>query len=215
MKSSHESGMVHPLLLSTIVLAVLTTGLGGFSIWSFVNYLDQKNNTDAKISAAVATAKTQQTTVDQAAFAEQEKAPNRQIIGPVDLGQVTFSYPKTWSVYVDKSSAAGYEAYFHPLVVPGTTTGTAYALRVSIIDNKYESVLGSFNERIKAGQLKASPITLANVDGTRLDGAFSSTVRGSMVLFKIRDKTLEVYTQAEVYKNDFDNIILKSLQFNK
>jgi hypothetical protein len=99
--------------------------------------------------------------------------------------------------------------------VPSLTGGTAYALRVSIVDSKYESVLSSFNERLKAGQLKASSITLANVDGTRLDGAFSGTVRGSMVLFKIRDKTLEVYTQAEIYKNDFDNIILKTLQFNK
>lgn len=215
MKQTHESGMVHPLLLSTIVLAVLTAGLGGFSIWSFINYQDQKNNTDAKISVAVADAKATQSALDQTAFAEQEKAPNRQIIGPVDLGQVTFSYPKTWSVYVEKSNASGYEAYFHPLVVPPVTTGTPYALRVSIIDSKYESVLGGFNERLKAGQLKANPITLANVDGTRLDGAFSGTVRGSMVLFKIRDKTLQVFTQAEIYKNDFDNIILKSLQFNK
>jgi len=129
---------------------------------------------------------------------------------------VKFSYPKTWSVYVERDGANNsYEAYFYPLAVPPLSSNTPYALRTSIINNKYESVLAGFNDRLKTGALKASPITIAGVDGTRLDGAFTNTVRGSMVLFKIRDKTLEVYTQAESYKNDFDGIVLKSLEFNK
>ena len=207
--------MVHPLLLTAIVLGVLTVGLGGFSVWAYLNYQDQKNNVDAKVAVAVADAKREQQETDQAAFLEQEKVPTRQIVGPTDLGQVKLSYPKTWSVYVDKSNSATYEAYFHPLVVPPLASGTPYALRVSVVDNKYEAVLGSFNERLKNGQLKASPITIVGVDGTRLDGAFSNSVRGSMVLFKIRDKTLEVYTQSTNFQGDFDNIVLKSLEFNK
>jgi hypothetical protein len=35
------------------------------------------------------------------------------------------------------------------------------------------------------------------------------------VLFKIRDKTLEVYTQSPNFASDFDNIVLKTLEFNK
>jgi hypothetical protein len=217
MKRSHELGMVHPLLLTAIVLGVLTVGLGGFSVWAYLNYQDQKNNTDAKIEVAVSDAKREQAEADRAEFVEQEKVPTRQLTGPADLGQVKFSYPKTWSVYVDKEGGSGgsYEAYLHPLVVPPLASNTPYALRVTISGAKYESVLSGFNERIKQGQLKATPVTIVGVDGTRLDGAFSNTVRGSMVLFKIRDKTLQLYTQSNNFQGDFDNTVLKTLEFNK
>lgn len=208
--------MVNPLVIISVVLAVFVVGLGGFSIWAFLNYQDQKNNVDAKVNAAVSDAKHQQTATDQAAFAEQEKLPNRQIVGPPDLGQVKLSYPKTWSVYVDHDGGGGsYEAYFYPLVVPPLTSGTPYALRISIINNQYENVLGSFNETLKNGALTSTPVTIAGVAGVRLDGAFTKTVKGSMVLFKVRDKTLEVYTQSPNFEGDFNNTILKTLQFNK
>lgn len=215
MNRSSEFGAAHPLLITAIVLSVLTVGLGAFSMWAFVNYQDQKNNVDAKIAVAVSDAKREQTQADEAAFAEQEKQPTRQIIGPTDLGQVKFSYPKTWSVYVGKSSSSTYEAYFYPDVVPPTDSGTPFALRVSIVDTKYETVLGGFNDRVKNGSLKPSPVTVAGVDGTRFDGSFTSAVKGSMVLFKIRDKTLQVYTQSQNFQGDFDNIVLKTLEFNK
>ncbi len=216
MKTQRELGMVNPLFLTAVVLSILTVGLATFGTWAFLNYQDQKNNVDAKVAAAVADAKRVQSEADQASFVDQEKQPTRQIVGPTDLGQVKFSYPKTWSVYVDRDGGGNaYEAYFYPLVVPPLASGTPYALRTSIVNNKYESVLASFNDRLKTGALKASPVTISDVDGTRLDGAFTTSVRGSMVLFKIRDKTLEVYTQAESYKGDFDNIVIKSLEFNK
>jgi len=215
MKRNKELGMINPIVVTAAVLSVLTVGLGTFSIWAFLNYQDQKNNVDAKIAVAVADAKRVQSVDDQKTFAEQEKEPSRQLTGPTDLGQVTFSYPKTWSVYVDKSASNSYEAYLFPLVVPAIDGTTAFAARVSIIDTKYETALTSFNERLKNGSLKASPVTISGVDGTRLDGAFSTTVKGSMVLFKIRDKTLEVYTQSQTYQSDFDNTILKTLTFNK
>jgi hypothetical protein len=215
MKRPHELGMVHPLVITAIVLSIFTVGFGAFSVWAFLNYQDQKNNVDAKVAVAVADAKRAQSTTDQTAFAEQEKEPNRQIVGPADLGQVKLSYPKTWSVYVEKQSSTAYEAYFFPLTVPAIASNTPYALRISIVDSKYESVLAAFNDRLKTGGLKASPITVSGVDGTRLDGVFTPTVNGSMVLFKIRDKTLQVYTQSQTYRADFDNTILKSLQFNK
>jgi hypothetical protein len=36
-----------------------------------------------------------------------------------------------------------------------------------------------------------------------------------MVLFKIRDKTLQLYTQSNNFQGDFDNTVLKTLEFNK
>jgi hypothetical protein len=212
-----QRGEVNPLLLISIVLTILVLGLGSFSIWAYVNYTDQKNNVDQKISAAVADAKRQQGNDDEAKFAEREKQPTRQFVGPDDLGRVQVNYPKTWSVYVDKDGSGNnnYEAYFAAGVVPPITGKTPYALRITVENKTYDEVIKAYQETVKKGDLKSSPVTLQGQTGTRLDGNFSKTVSGSMVLFKVRDKTLEVYTQSPTFQPDYDNIILPSLIFNK
>ena|SRR5688572_8950407 len=216
MRNNLQYGMINPLLIMTIVLSVLAAGLGGFALWSFVNYQDQKNNVDAKISAAVASAKQQQGTEDEKLFAEREKEPTREIVGPDDLGRVSLKYPKTWSVYLEKDGGnRQYEAYLHPGVVPAITSGTSFALRISIDSRAYNDIIATFQDRVKKGDLKATPVAVQGENGTRLDGAFSKDVQGSMVIFKVRDKTLRVYTEAKSFQADFDNIVLPSLNFNK
>lgn len=212
-----QRGEVNPLLLISIVLTVLVLGLGSFGIWAYVNYSDQKNNVDQKISAAVANAKRQQNSDDETSFAEREKQPTRQFVGPDDLGRVQVNYPKTWSVYVDKdgSSNTNYEAYFAAAVVPPIDSKTPYALRITVENKTYDDVLKAYQETVKKGDLKSSPVTLQGQTGTRLDGNFSKTISGSMVLFKVRDKTLEIYTQSPTFASDYNNIILPSLIFNK
>jgi hypothetical protein len=182
-----------------------------------VNYTDQKNNVDQKISAAVADAKRQQIIDDEAKFAEREKQPTRQFVGPDDLGRVQVNYPKTWSVYVDKdgSGNTNYEAYFAASVVPPIASKTPYALRITVENKVYEDVLKTYQDVVKKGDLKSTAVTLQGQTGTRLDGKFSATVSGSMVLFKVRDKTLEVYTQSPTFASDYNNIILPSMTFNK
>ena len=212
-----QRGELNPLLLISIVLTILVLGLGSFGIWAYVNYSDQKNNVDQKISAAVADAKRQQTNDDEAAFAEREKQPTRQFVGPDDLGRVQVNYPKTWSVYVgdDGSNGSTYEAYFAAGVVPPVDSKTPYALRITVENKTYDDVLKGYQDAVKKGDLKSSSVTLQGQTGTRLDGAFSKTVSGSMVLYKVRDKTLEVYTQSPTFVSDYNNIILPSLVFNK
>lgn len=216
MRNNLQHGMINPLLIMTIVLSVFTVGLGGFSLWAFVNYQDQKNNVDAKLSAAVASAKQQQSTEDEKLFAEREKEPTRELVGPADLGRVSLKYPKTWSVYLEKDGGnRQYEAFLHPGIVPATNSGTSFALRISIDGRAYDEVIATYQDRVKKGDLKAAPIAIQGENGTRLDGTFSKDVQGSMVLFKVRDKTLRVYTEAKSFQPDFDNIVLPSLNFNK
>jgi hypothetical protein len=212
-----ESGEVNPLLVISIVLTVLVLGLGSFGIWAFVNYSDQKNNVDQKIAAAVADAKRQQIIDDEAKFAEREKQPTRQFAGPDDWGTIRFNYPKTWSVYVDKNGSgnSNYEAYLSVGPVPPISGNNQYALRVTMEKKSYESVIASFQDLVKKGDLKSSPVTIQGEAGTRLDGKFTKDLSGSMVLFKVRDKTLEVYTQSPSFASDYNDIILPSLTFNK
>lgn len=206
---------MNPFLIPTIVLGLLVLVFGSFAIWLYVNYSDQKTNVQGRVDVAVATAKKSQSDVDQAKYLEQEKQPYRQFQGPQELGGVTFDYPKTWSVYVDKDGSANiFEAYLQPGVVPPVSGKTPYATRVSINSVSYDSTLQSYSSLVKTGKLKSSPVSVNGQNGTRFDGNFSTTVQGSMVIFKIRDKSLKVSTESPTFLNDYQTAILGSLKFN-
>jgi hypothetical protein len=211
-----ERGPLNPLLIITIVLSVAMVGLAIFGVWSFLNYNDQKNNVDQKIEAAIAEARRQQSEEDEAKFAEREKQPTKLFVGPEDLGRVEFHYPKTWSGYVDKSGGNGtYEAYFQPGVVPPLGSSTPYALRISIENKAYDQVLNDYQDEVKKGEVRSSAATVNGESGNRLEGKIDKDIDGVLLLFKVRDKTLKVYTQSRAFQADLDNIILPSLVFNR
>ncbi|HEX6258404.1 MAG TPA: hypothetical protein VFZ48_02915 [Candidatus Saccharimonadales bacterium] len=210
-----QQGAMNGLLITTIVLGVLMAAFGVVMVWALLNYTDQKNNVDGKIASAVADARRAQSEEDDAKFAEREKEPYDRFTGPDDLGRVEFNYPKTWSVYIAKDGrSGGYEAYLNPVKVPPVTTSQQFALRVRVEERTYESVVRSYESRVQRGDLRSSAVTVSGYSGTRLDGKFSNDITGAMVLFKVRDKTLVVTTDAKIFQNDFDKIILKSLSFN-
>lgn len=213
---SSEAGSTNPLLIASILLALLSAGLGGFSVWAFANYQDQKNNTDAKIETAVTDAKEAQAETLEKQFIEREKQPYTKFNGPDDLGHVSFDYPKTWSVYIakDGSGTSDYEAYMHPVNVPTVSTQQPYATRVVISGRDYETTLRSYESLVKKGDLKRSPVTINGFTGIRLDGTFTKQRQGSSVIFKVRDKTLTISSDATAFRNDFDTVVLKSLDFN-
>lgn len=216
MKRSHSAGFVPVSLVLNFVLAIVLVGVTGFAIWAFVNYQDQKNNVDAKIADAVKVGKADQQKEDQATFLEQEKLPTRKLTGPEELGGLSVDYPKTWSVYLDHNGDNNqYEAYLYPGAVPSLQRTTPYALRVSVINSSYDSVLAGLQQSVRDGTLKVSPIKVNDSDGVRIDGKFTDTTQGSMVLFKVRDKTLRVLTESTSFVPDFDKIIIPSLKFNK
>lgn len=212
---SNQSGEANPLLIASILLALLAAGLGGFGIWAFMGYQDHKNNVDAKIAVAVEQANTEQAKKLDAEFIEREKQPYTKFNGPDDLGHVTFDYPKTWSVYVANNGSSGaYEAYLNPVAVPTVANNQPFAARVVIENRTYETTLRGYESLVKNGKLKSSPITINNFTGVRLDGEFSKERTGSAVIFKVRDKTLMVASDASAFRGDFDNIVLRSLDFN-
>lgn len=208
-QSSHH--MSTGALISIILLAIFTVVFAGLSVWALISYMDQKNNVDEKIDRAVATAEKEQADKLEADFVEREKEPNISFSGPSDYGTLSFKYPKTWNVYVenDGSSNAGYLAYFNPGQVPSTNSADSrYALRATIVNDEYDTILKGFESRVKKGDLKTSTVKAANGEtGTRLDGAFSNDLRGSAVIFKIRGQTAVVRTDANTFMPDFDALI--------
>lgn len=213
-KHEPETGSVNPLLIACILLGVFVVIAGGAFFWAFSNYVDQRDNTAQKVDVAVTAAKEQQAADDEKKYLEEAKQPYSKLVGPSDLGSVSISYPKTWSVYIAKSSTDGYEAYLNPATVPQVSGTQPFATRIVITSQAYDTVVNSYQGLVKKGDLVATPVTVNNFNGMRLDGKFSTTRAGSAVIFKVRDKTLVVASDVKDFKSDFDDIIVKSLDFN-
>lgn len=220
MKSRYarEGGAVNGPIIAMIAFGVVALALAVLSAWLYSQYVDQKSNVDSKISAAVAKAERDQAESDETKFAQREKEPNREFVGPDDYGRLTFSYPKTWSNYVatdeGSGSAQAFQAYLNPVYVPPVSTANQrFALRVLIENKDYDAVVKTYDAKVKKGDLKSSPFTVNGQTGTRLDGNFSQQIRGAVVIFKLRDKTISIFTDADTFKPDFENII-KTIKFN-
>lgn len=216
MKRYSQRGAANVWLIMTIVLSITTIIAAGFLVWALINYFDQKDNVDSKVATAVATAKKEQADEDEAKFLERDKQPNRQFVGPDDYGRLTFDYPKTWSVFVEKDTTSGnvFTAYLNPVSVPPISSSTQVALRVTIETKDYEDAVSSYQTAVKRGDLKSSTVSADGQSGTRLDGQFSKDIRGSAVIFKIRDKTVTLRSDADTFKGDFDALIA-TITFNK
>lgn len=218
MTLKEQNGFISGAVVASIILSILCIVFGSVMIWALVQYNDQKNNVDSKLAQREQIARDAQKTEDQKNFDEKEKEPLKEFIGPNDLGRVTFKYPKTWSVYVADDGVKGqaYEAYLHPEQVPSVSVSTnKFALRVSIIDQPYETVLKQYSGLVKQGQLRSSSIAASGFNGNRFDGNFTKDVEGSAVVFKIRDKTLVLKTDSPSFRPDFDDKIIKTLSFNQ
>lgn len=215
--SKLQSGFIETKTIVIISLSVVATGLLVFGIWAFVNYQDQKSDVDTRVANAVATAKKEQADIDEIKLEKSEKEPNRAFAGPGDYGGLTFQYPKNWSVYIDKDVTSGstFSAYLNPVTVPPVSAKQQFALRVTIEEKAYDKVIASYDSAVKKGDLSSSSVKAANgVNGTRLDGLFSKDIRGFAVVFKIRDKTATIRSDANTFKPDF-NALIKTIKFNQ
>lgn len=177
---------------------------------------DYKNNVEPKIADAVAKAEEATSAKKEAEFVEKEKQPLRIYTGPSAYASVAISYPKIWSVYADESSRGSnpLEAYFNPNFVPGLQSDNNVALRVEVVSTAYADVLKSFQSQAKNGKITVNTYYVAkvpSVTGIRVDGEIVSKKSGSMIVVPVRDKTLKIWTEANQFVGDFDNIILPNL----
>ena len=213
-----ESGALSASIFAIIGLVLLVLLFGSFGIWSYVSYLNQKQNVDSKVSEAVAKAVLDQSNKDEATFAAREKEPMRQFVGPSDYGRLTFDYPKTWSAYqatdVSQGGGATYQAYLNPSLVPPVSDTQKFALRVTIEQKTYDQSVASYDKLVKAGTLKSTVYSNGGYTGTMLVGNFNKDIYGTAVLIKMRDRTLTLRTDGDVFQADF-NALLQTVNFNQ
>ncbi len=217
-RHNHERGAISASIFAIIALTILVVAFGSFGIWSYVNYMDQKSDVEGKVEGAVAKAKLEQSTADEKRFAQREKEPMKQFVGPSDYGRLTFDYPKTWSVYQATDVAVGggvtFQAYLNPVIVPPLTETQKLALRVTIEQINYDQKLASYDKQIKKGELKSSVYTDGTHTGTMLVGNFSKEMISTAILLKMRDRTLMMRTDGDVFSEDYATL-LKTVKFNE
>ena len=225
MQKHNQSGSAASIFI-ILLLLIAVVAAGGFGWWAFQQRQDYKANFDQKLGVEVEKAKTAQKAELEKQFAEREKSPNKTFKGSATYGSVSFNYPKTWSAYVDQSNTnIPINGYFFPDVVPSTVRSannpTAFALRVELVSTDYAQIVRQLDSKVTQGKVKAVAYVppkmsgVANVQtGTRFNGEFEQNTSGSMVVIKVRDKTLKIYTQSQRYSSDFNNIVLKTLTFS-
>ena len=190
----------------------------GLFVWAFLSRQDYKQNVSQKVNSAVKVAVQQESSLKDKEFLQKEKSPVKTFSGPDTFGGITFNYPKTWSAYVIESerSSIPVDGYFHPDIVPDISGKTAYALRIRVLNQTYDTILKSFESQIKQGKVTMSaysPSKQKNVVGARLDGEINIAQKDHMAVLPLRDKTIELSTESDQFQADFDKIVLDSLNF--
>lgn len=190
-----------------------------FGYWAYSGRQDYKDNVDAKIATAVEANTQKVQAADAKQFAEEAKQPLKTYVGPEAYGSVHISYPKTWSAYVDTTGGSiGLNGYFYPDTVPSITARTSvFALRVQVVQTPYSQAVNQYSGVLKQGKVKVAPYTLPKVPsvvGVRVDGQITQDKQGSIVLLPLRDKTLEISTEANVFLPDFNANILPNATFS-
>jgi hypothetical protein len=210
---------INILLLPLILAIFLLSGSIVFGIWAYSGMQDYKNNVQPKIDKAVALAQQETATAKDAEFVEKEKSPVKEYKTSQTAGSITIQYPKTWSAVVTEDEKANetVDGYFHPSYVPGVNKETDYALRLKVVSQSYDEVLKQFEARAKSGKLVISPYKAPKMGegavGVRIVGEINTGQQNNMVIFPLRDKTIQISTESNQFLGDFNSIILANLTF--
>lgn len=203
--------------IAIVVLSVTTAAFAGLFVWKFLDWMDASTNLDKQIADAVAEAVLENSAKKDAEFAEQEKEPYTAFAGPADYGELSFFFPKTWSVYVSKDAANGgeFEAYLNPGGIEPVSPTTVMGLRVNIKLQNFDTVAKTYDSYIKSGKMTMEVINVNNGTSTAniYRGTLPSGLVGVVAVMKIRDKTAILQTDSELFSDEFEKI-LSSLTFN-
>jgi len=214
-----QDGAVNSWLILSVCLIFLTLGAMATSGWALYNFYQEKTTVDKQVDDAKTKAAYDARTQAEAEYQKTLNSTYTTFSGPSDYGTLTFSYPKYWSAYIAKDGTEGqdYQAFLNPGVVDGgspTSTKTQqYALEVLIQEKDYATVVNSYSNLVKQNKLTSSSAKVNGEDAVQLKGNFTTDLRGTAVIFKIRDKTVTVRTDADTFLDEYNHIV-STIKFN-
>lgn len=199
-------------LIETIVLVVVSliaVLFVGLFIWKYLEWDSVKTDVDGQIDAAVALAISENTTKLENEFLEREKYPYKTFSGPADYGSLNFEFPKTWNTYIAQDAANGgnFEAYLNPGEVQPVSTQTINALRVQILDQAFENVARNYENLTNSGQLSVTTRPVGSAVANVYTGTLPNNIRGIATIFKVRDKTILIQTDAELFAEEYYKLL--------
>ena len=185
----------------------------------FFNWEQAKSNVEGQVKAQVALAEKNKEEKMNAEFQEREKSPLKRFSGPIDYGELSFQYPKTWSLYIAKDANKGgdYQAYFNQdnVNLSNKESEAILALRLRIVNSSIDKVTKDYDKIIKDGKMTSSTGLVNGQSATIYNGTLKNGQNVRIAIFTIRDKTVVFQTDAaKQYGRDFDQI-LASVSYNK
>lgn len=193
-------------LLVAVIVAIVF-------IWLYIQKYGEwrgvKMDVDAQIDTAVAMAVAENTTQMEEEFLIREKDPYRDFMGPADYGSLGFKYPKTWSVYIAKDARNGgdFEAYLNPVEVEPVSATTINALRVTIRNMAFDTAITTYDRYVSTGLLTFSTRNVGGVLANIYTGQLPNGIQGALAAFKLRDKTVFIQTDADLFIDEFYHIL--------
>ena len=203
-------------MIITIVAALVAVTFIGLFIWMYTKWDSAQTDVDGQIKAAVAVAEANAIAETERTFEEREKYPYSLFAGPSDYGSLTFEYPKTWSLYEEKDARdnrSDYTAYLNPDKVPPLDSSTPLALRVQILTQSFDSYINNYTSRVANGDLTLTVIAVGGSNANLYRGKFDNNFNGLAAVFKVRDKTVVLRTDAELFEADFMSV-LSTVSYN-
>ena len=208
--------------IAIIVLSLIAVTFIGLFIWMNTQYNDVQSDVQGQIDQAVAKARDEQTSKLEEEFVEREKYPYKTFSGPIDYGQLTFEYPKTWSVYIGDDAIEGgdFNAYFNPIQVDTVSKDTINALRVTIRNESFDDVAEEYQKEMDKKDSNLTVVsTKVGASGEIVANRYTGTIpktdlSGFIVTFKIRDKTAILQTDSVLVQAEFDKL-LGTVTFNE
>ena len=202
-----ERNIVETIIL--VVVSIIAVVFIGLFIWKYFEWDAAKTDVDGQIDRAVAEAISENTTALENEFAEREKCPYDNFMGPIDYGSVSFEYPKTWSVYVARDAANGgdFEAYFNPGEVQPVSSTSINALRMTIRNTAFDNVVRTYDSLVASGRLEMQIRSVGGTTANVYRGEISGNIYGIVAAFKLRDKTVLIQTDAMIFEEDYYKLL--------
>lgn len=210
------SGLIKTIVIIAVSLVAVT--FIGLFIMMLMQRNEAQSDVNGQISVAVAEALNDQAAQLEAEHLENMKYPYKTFFGPVDYGELSFEYPKTWNLYISKDASNGgdFEAYFNPDQIEPIARDTVMALRLSILDTDFEDVTSGYERYLNR---KDSPLTVESVTiNDSLANLYTGVIpnsdfNGMILIVKIRDKTAVLRTDSMLFEDDFLKL-MDTIKFN-